>query len=207
MRVTFVSGWAGLPCLYPRIAGQVDFLVPFFSHSPAQIEQALQTECELLIGWSTGAHLILKQLEFAQRQARRILLIAPFLDFPNCVAPRIVNRMRQRLLREAEATVEDFWARCGNHRQVCPPLKKEQIESLATGLDFLNSSTANPEAGRASRLTLVRCRDDQLIPEVAFQATRAALGHAAVSTVAAAHLPTEPQLVRIIADVSGSALF
>ncbi len=207
MRVTFVSGWAGLPCLYPHIARQVDFLVPFFSHSPAQIEQALATECELLIGWSTGAHLILKQLELAGRTAGQIILIAPFLDFSSCVASRIVSRMRQRLLREAQATVEDFWARCGNSRQTCPPLKTEQIENLARGLDFLNTSTAKPEAGTASRLTLVRCRDDQLIPEAAFQAIRAALGHAAVSTVAAAHLPTEPQLARIIADVSSSALF
>ena len=207
MRVTFVSGWAGLPCLYPHIAERVDFLVPFFSHSPVQIEQALATECELLIGWSTGAHLILKQLELAGRTAGQIILIAPFLDFPNCVAPRILNRMRQRLLREAEATVEDFWARCGNRHQACPPLKKEQIESLATGLDFLNSSTAKPEAGRASRLTLVRCQDDQLVPEAAFQATLGALGHASVTSIAAAHLPTEPQLTRIIADVSGSALF
>ena len=207
MRVTFVSGWAGLPCLYPHIARQVDFLVPFFSHSPAQIEQALAAECELLIGWSTGAHLILKQLEFAQCQARRILLIAPFLDFSSCVAPRIVRRMRQRLLREAEATVEDFWMRCGSSGQACPQLRGEQREALAAGLEFLNSSRAEPAAIATSRLTLVRCQDDQLVPEAAFQTTLGALGHASVTSIAAAHLPTEDQLIRIIADVSGSALF
>lgn len=205
MQLTFVSGWSGLPCLYPTIASKSRFLIPFLDHSPADISEVLAAGGDLLVGWSTGAHQILKELDLACENFRNILLVAPFLDFSTCVPPRIVRLMKARLLREAERTVEDFWKLCGTDLP-CPQLSANQIKALADGLDFLMTSRAEPAGVSGLQVTLVNCRQDQIVTARAFQEVIDSLGMVSKKTCDSPHLVHEPELIRIMSDVSGATL-
>jgi hypothetical protein len=204
MHVTFVSGWSGLPCLYPQIAANSDFIVPFYDHAMEQVNAALGKGGDVLIAWSTGAHLVLDQLSLASDKFNHILLIAPFLDFTTSVPARIIQRMHTRLLVEPEATVSDFWRRCGGTQQ-CPHLNAQQISHLAAGLDLLMNSQVRPIKKSNAQVTLVQCLADQVVLPATFNAVSAALEQTTTIRCHSAHMPPEPELIRIVSNVSGTA--
>ncbi len=206
MHMTFISGWAGLPCCYPALARQHNYLSPFFADSLDAVHSALQEDDDLLVGWSTGAHLILKDMELACRHFRTIILVAPFLDFTTSVAPRIVQRMKKRLQREPEATLEEFWALCGL-RAFCPQLTYDAIDQLGEGLDFLTHSQVQPQQPtQECRIILVGCQQDQVVTPQAFSAVAQALPAATTVTVDHPHYIPETALLELIDDVSRSAI-
>ncbi len=205
MQVTFVSGWSGLPCLYPRIASKADFIVPFFSHTKDEVVSTLHNGGDLLIAWSTGAHLVLDQLSLIGDKYSYIILIAPFIDFTSSVPVRVIKRMRSRLFREPQTTVSDFWKLCGGTQQ-CPSLSDQQIEFLAAGLDLLmNSQIRQPLTG-GHNVTLVQCLNDQVVLPAAFNAVSAALKQATVFNSPSPHMLPEHELIRIVSDVCGTTL-
>ena len=206
MRVTFVSGWSGLPCLYPQIAAKADFIVPFYDHTAEHVTAALGKGGDVLVAWSTGAHLVLDQLSLASDKFSHIILIAPFLDFTSSVPARVIKRMRTRLLQEPEATVSEFWKLCGGTQQ-CPRLTEPQVNNLAAGLDLLMSSQIQPDLTIDVQVALVRCQQDQVVLPTAFNAVSAALEQATIINCEAAHMPQEQQLIRIISHVSGTTFF
>ncbi len=203
MHVTFVSGWSGLPCLYPQIAANTDFIVPFYDHTIEQVNAALGTGGDVLIAWSTGAHLVLNQLSLASDNFRYIILIAPFLDFTASVPARIIQRMRTRLRKEPEATVSDFWKLCGGTQQ-CPQLNDQQLRHLTAGLDLLMNSQIRSIKESGTHVTLVQCLADQVVLPASFNAVSAALEQATIIQCHSAHMPQESELIRIVSNVSST---
>ncbi len=199
MRLTFISGWAGCPELYPELAANSRFVSPFLHHTRAEVREAIAAGGDTLVGWSTGAHLVLKHLEQAQQVFSRIILIAPFLAFSDSVSPRVVKRMKLRLQHEAEATVSDFWQLCG-HEAACPQLTTEQRDNLSAGLDFLASSVVTPPLPVADHLILVRCTEDRVVSVTAFTAVTAALPTARIKEVQSSHMIPEARFLGMIAN-------
>ncbi len=199
MQLTFISGWAGFPQLYPQLSAGSCFVTPFFQHTGDDVREAIVAGGDTLVGWSTGAHLILSHLEQAQRAFSRIILVAPFLAFSDSVSPRVLKRMKLRLKQDPENTVSDFWQLCGL-KSSCPQLDARQVGQLAAGLDFLASSAIISPLPVAQNLTLVHCSKDQVVSETAFAAVAEALPAAEMRKVATPHLVPETQLVRMIAD-------
>ena len=202
MSITFLSGWSGLPCLYPTVATQANFIVPFYSHTVSEINDALNDGGDLLIAWSTGAHLALNQISLIGDKFSEIILIAPFLDFTSSVPARIIERMHSRLLREPEATVNDFWQRCGA-TQGCPTLTKPQVGELAAGLEFLMTSKIHPSHCHTA-LTLVHCHQDRVVIPETFDDVAHALPQAKILSCAGPHMLPEAELLRIMTYVSGT---
>ncbi len=202
MSITFISGWSGLPCLHPSVAARTSFIVPFYSHTVSEINGALNKGGDLLIAWSTGAHLALNQLSLISDKFSEVILIAPFLDFKSSVPTRIIKRMRSRLLREPEATVNDFWQRCGA-TQRCPTLTEPQVGQLAAGLEFLITSKIHPSDCH-TELTLVHCNQDRVVTPETFDDVAHALPQAKILSCTGPHMLPEAELLRIMTYVSGT---
>jgi len=203
MQLTFISGWAGLPEFYPAFTSRGRFLTPFFQDSSDQVATTITQGGDLLIGWSLGAHMVLKQIDVALQHFPRILLVAPFLDFSSCVHPRILRRMQQRLLKEPQATIEDFWQLCGIER-ICPDLGQERVDSLVQGLSYLAASRINPGKVAGEAVSLVHCTQDRVVPAEAFRETAQALGQVEIIEEKYQHLLPEHELLRIVENVTGT---
>ncbi|SDN71116.1 pimeloyl-[acyl-carrier protein] methyl ester esterase [Desulfonauticus submarinus] len=137
--LTFISGWAGFKTLFP-IFGKYNFIVPFIDKSPDQIKKLLSTtNFNILIGWSTGAHLILKNISLCK--AKYIFLISPFLNFTNFWNPKILNIMQKKLQKKPQKTVNNFLIKTGLNINYQININSEVIvDSLIKGLNFLIES-------------------------------------------------------------------
>ncbi len=205
MQLTFVSGWSGIPELYPTIAQQSNFVIPFWHHSTAQVGAAIAAGGDTLVGWSTGAHLILQQLNSARENFSNIILLAPFLAFSRCFHPRIIKLMQQRLSKEPQATITDFWHRCGiNHP--CPNIDAKHITTLDQGLEFLATSILAVNKVASGQITLVCCSEDQIVSRKEFDTVANSVENTATIAINSQHFVPEPQLLRMLKNVTGTAL-
>ena len=205
MQLTFISGWSGLPELYPTIAQRSNFLTPFWHNSTKEIATAIAQGGDTLIGWSTGAHLILKELDTARNNFSQIILLAPFLAFSHCVHPRIVKRMEQRLYQLPQATVSDFWEKCGIEHP-CPAIDADKITTLAQGLDFLATTAATPNKVAAKQITLVCCNHDQIVTAAEFNAVANSLEQTEIIKINCQHFVPEQELLQMVKNVTGTSL-
>ena len=163
MTRTFVSGWAGCECLYPRLAASCRMLVPFVRHDEKEIAAALRQGGTTLLGWSTGAHLILKQLPEVLERFERIVLAAPFLSFTRYVPTGRLESMIATMEKDPGRTVDNFMAKCGH----CGPLSIGQADhpALLRGLRFLLTSKADLAPGfSGEKITLVHGQRDRIVP-------------------------------------------
>jgi pimeloyl-ACP methyl ester carboxylesterase len=159
----FVSGWAGCACLYPRLAAASRMLVPFIRHQEEEIAAVLRQGGTTLLGWSTGAHLVLKQLPDLMERFDRIVLAAPFLSFTRYVPRPRLEAMIAAMGKDPARTVASFMAKCGH----CGPLSVDRPDhpALLSGLDFLLTSEAFLPAGRSGeKVTLVHGERDRIVP-------------------------------------------
>ena len=205
MQLTLISGWSGITELYPTIAKQSNFLTPFWHHSTAEISTAIAQGGDTLIGWSTGAHLILKEIDKVGQNFSKIILLAPFLSFSHCFHPRIIKRMQQRLVKHPQATITDFWQKCGIEH-TCPVISTNEITILEQGLEFLATSTAKPNKIAAGQVTLVRSTEDQIVTPKEFKAVATALGQAEIIDVNCQHQLPEQELLQMVKHVTGTSL-
>ncbi len=109
MKDVFISGWCGYPELFGDFADEFEFVVPFITHRVDDIHELLKCGGRNLIGWSTGAHII---LDTNERPAfENIVLAAPFLKFTDYTPPeRILKRMIKRFDTFPKETVLDFFS-------------------------------------------------------------------------------------------------
>ncbi len=82
-------------------------------------------------------------------------------DFPNGVAPRVLDRMRKRFSQAPAEVLADFQAACGGAGPALPP----DPTPLAAGLDALGSLDARATwAARAADIRLLAGRRDAIVP-------------------------------------------
>lgn len=138
----FISGWAGFKTLYPELSKKYTYLTPFLlEDNLQQIEQELiSSKAKILIGWSTGAHIILKNLENIKDNFEKIYLIAPFLYFLVDKKLKVLEIMIEAFKKDPTKVIKNFLNKAG--------VKNIKIEdynedSLLKGLAFLKNSKIN----------------------------------------------------------------
>lgn len=140
----FVSGWAGFQELFPAISSRHDFYVPFVSHSEDEISEALAEGGEILAGWSTGAHIILKNIAELSVKYERIFLFASFGLFTDYQHLKTVMLMIRKMKKDPSAVLRDFYENCGI-KDFAPVIDEKTQERLIGGLEFLTHSRAVTE--------------------------------------------------------------
>jgi pimeloyl-ACP methyl ester carboxylesterase len=135
----FVSGWAGYPELFPVISSEYSFYLPFIKYSEEEIVSELASGGEILAGWSTGAHIILKNLEALLDQYDQIFLFAPFICFTEYVHAKVVMTMLKKMKKVPETVLEDFYEKSGVTGRL-PKFREKDVKSLVSGLEYLMRS-------------------------------------------------------------------
>lgn len=191
--VVFLSGWAGAPALFPEISRRTRFVVPFIGGDEAAlVELAADSGASLLIGWSTGAHMIVKHAPRLLPLFPRVVLVAPFIRFTDSFPARLIRSMLARMEREPDATSRDFWKACG----FAGPAgwKPEWALPLTEGLRYLLTSQASPKPVAADNVTVLHGTADRIVRPPAMKAVLAALPGAALIRYEGGHCPDESVL-------------
>ena len=118
----------------------------------------------LLVGHSLGFLWLLRQAALAHLPLIGINAFPRFLegdDYKPAVAPRMVERMRRRLMAEPHAVLRDFWDRAGAAGPTRPP----DGEALARGLDHLTAWDERTRlVERAGPVRLIAGGADAIVP-------------------------------------------
>lgn len=133
----FISGWAGFKEAL-QIPEDWHFIIPFLDYDEEGILNFLKNKSgSIAIGWSTGGHIVLKQIDFFAERFEKIIIIAGFKKFTDYVNPKIINRMINKMQSDPETVVRDFLINAG-----CKPFLPENInkDALIEGLRFLLKS-------------------------------------------------------------------
>ncbi|MBU1002907.1 MAG: alpha/beta hydrolase [Proteobacteria bacterium] len=206
-RVVFVSGWAGYPELFPRLSALVEFVTPFSDGSEAEVLENLRQGGEVLMAWSTGAHLVLKHRGELFARWRRVVLLSPFMNFCVHVPRATVQRMRDTILAEGpERTVRAFWRNCAAPRIAFS--HGDDTRVLAAGLDYLLESCAIITPGESgANVRIVHGADDAIVPASAGSDVAALLAGSWRSLMAFGHYPSETILLGILYEETGRDAF
>lgn len=162
MNLTFVSGWAGYPQLYPTLAGQGTFILPFVDGSERAIVRQLGLGGDVLVAWSLGAHMVLKYWRAIEPHFGRIILAASFLDFTVFIPENVLPDMTSRFGMYPEGVVREYLDLCGCPRKA--PFMAGDEKPLAEGLGYLMQSRAHPVHSGGHKVTLVHGQFDRIIP-------------------------------------------
>lgn len=207
-RFVFVSGWAGYTPLYPHLAQACDCLVPFVEHTPEAVLDRLRQGGDMLVGWSTGAHMVLAHREEIFSRFRRVVLVAPFLNFCVHVDRQVVEVMRDTIREEGpERTVRAFWRNCGLKKSPMDvPL--DDGEALAQGLQYLLDSSIVPaEQEQGANVRVIHGAGDKVVPVAAGSEISSILSGSWFSIMDAGHYVPEETLLGILHEETGSDVF
>lgn len=197
MKVVFVGGWATTVDQYPLLASSASFLVPFTGFSSSELPSYTEQGGDILVGWSTGAHMLLKECAHLFPLYRRVLLIAPFLSFTDSFPERLVRRMIAGMGRNPAEVVAGFHSNCGETLKL--PYDEKQTPGLIEGLEYLISSSIEIDAEmQAENLILVHADNDRVVRRAAFEPVTKYAGRAEVRYIEGGHKIPEPELLRII---------
>lgn len=190
MTVHFVTGWAGDASQYPRLAAK-SCLRPFVDFSPADLPGLLPASGDILIAWSTGAHLVLAHAAKLLPRFGRVLLLAPFLKFTDSFPQRTVLTMLASLADEPAHTLAAFHGNCGEDAP--PPYRPEHLPALVAGLRYLADSPAALAAPvPAANVLVARGTRDRIVRARAVQALLPLLPGAASAAPVCGHKIPEP---------------
>jgi pimeloyl-ACP methyl ester carboxylesterase len=116
-------------------------------------------------------------------------------DYKPAIAPRVVERMRRRIVADPQTVLAEFWQRAG----VAGPDKAPDVAALAEGLDDLATWDERENlAGGTRSMRLIASEEDAIVPAAM---TRMAFKHDAIAWLPGGHaLPwTHPaDLARLI---------
>ncbi|WP_320007733.1 alpha/beta hydrolase [Maridesulfovibrio sp.] len=197
MNIVFVAGWASDPSQYPQFAESARFLVPFSGFKPEQLPALVENGGDVLVGWSTGAHILLKECRHLFGRFERVVLIAPFLSFTDSFPVRLVRGMVQGMENDPAAVVRAFHENCAESE---PPLYDQAKHAvLVDGLEFLISSKIEITAKvSVPNLVVVRGRNDRIVRRKAFDKVMTVIEDAQIVEIEGGHKVSEPELVSII---------
>ena len=153
MNIAWVMGWA-----VPQdwFAAQVNEVFPSGKHEFFEPTDTVLTELEacgpfdLIAGYSLGAHLLLAEAARVERLCAQVVLLAPFLAFPEedglggRVARTQVRYLARWMRRDRQAALTDFYTRAGLN-EVTPEMADGiAMETLVTGLTLLEAGRVAP---------------------------------------------------------------
>ncbi|MCS7214620.1 MAG: hypothetical protein NZ826_00480 [Thermodesulfovibrio sp.] len=158
----FISGWAGFKEALGDIPKDWYFITPFIELNEIEILNFLENKSgNTVIGWSTGGHIILKNLSFFSQRFKELIVIAGFIRFTHYVSPRIIRIMIEKMKTEPEKVIKEFLINAG-----CNPLIVERIDykKLIHGLEFLLSSEVSDLHSETKNLILLQGLYDKILP-------------------------------------------
>lgn len=158
----FISGWAGFKEALGDVPEQWSFILPFLDFDERGILNFLKDKSgDKLIAWSTGGHIVLKNLSFFSERFNSIVIVAGFKKFTDYVHPRVIKRMIEKMHTEPQTVIKDFLISSG-----CSPIIPENFDkqALIEGLKFLlQSDIENPDSA-VSSVVFIHGRDDKILP-------------------------------------------
>lgn len=197
MSVVFVGGWATDKAQYPKLSSFAQFLVPFSGFKPAELSGLLEGGGDVLIGWSTGAHMLLKDCANLFSRFRYVILIAPFLSFTDSFPEKVVRRMIGGMDKNPAVVVDSFHKNCGENLKIL--YDDKMTSALVEGLEYLiSSSIENVPEILVDNLILMHGEDDKIVRRTAFKLVTERLPRAEVRFLDCGHKVSESKLLNII---------
>jgi pimeloyl-[acyl-carrier protein] methyl ester esterase len=173
--ILFVHGWGYDATFWEPVCaalGEVQsaaFDLGYFGREDIAIPDGVT----LLVGHSLGFLWLLRQSALKHLPLVGINAFPRFLeaeDYRPAVAPRVLERMRRRVISDTRGVLEDFWIRAG----AAGPDRAPDPAALTEGLGQLAAWDERDNlALRASRTRLIAGREDAIVPaamtEMAFR--------------------------------------
>jgi pimeloyl-[acyl-carrier protein] methyl ester esterase len=192
--ILFVHGWGYDAHFWDPLRALLDD-VPTITLDLGYFDAAktvLPHKPTLLVGHSLGFLWLGRQSTLRDVPLVGINAFPRFLeadDYRPAVAPRLLERMRRRVISDTRAVLAEFWTRAG----VTGPNRTPNATTLAEGLDQLAAWDERENlASRASPTRLIAGSEDAIVPpamsEMAFKSSDIAWlpgGHALPHTHAA----------------------
>lgn len=158
----FISGWAGFREALGDIPEDWHFINPFLDFDEEGILNFLGDKTgEILVGWSTGGHIVLKNIQFFSERFSNIIVVAGFKKFTEYVNSRIMRKMIQRMEIKPETVVKNFLISAGCN-VVIP--KNIDYKKLIEGLNFLLFSEIPYLYCNQCNLILIQGTEDRILP-------------------------------------------
>ncbi len=203
----FVSGWAGYPALYPRLAELLDFFTPFSDGGEQALAERL-TGGEVLAAWSTGAHMVLRLRETLLPRYRKVVLAAPFVCFYDYVPKETVRAMLDAVRAEGpRRTVRAFWRNCGLTGAL-PEVPRDDAPALAAGLEYLLTSRAVLALGEdGAKVRVLHGGSDRIVPLAASSHVAGLLSGSWRSLIDAGHYVPEQTWLAVLHEETGRDAF
>ena len=197
MNIVFVAGWASSASQYPQLAETARFLVPFSGFEPEKLPALIENGGDVLVGWSTGAHILLKECRHLFDRFERVVLIAPFLSFTDSFPVRLVRGMIQGMENNPAAVVRSFHENCAEPEP--PAYDPAEVAALVAGLEFLISSKIDiSEKISLPDLIIVHGSSDRIVRRKAFDKVMTVIEDAQFVETECGHKISEPELMSII---------
>jgi hypothetical protein len=204
--VHFVTGWAGAASQYPRLATAGSFLRPFVDFAPLDLPGLLPARGEVLVAWSTGAHLVLAHAAELLPRFGLVLLLAPFLKFTDSFPARTLLAMLASLEEDPAATLASFHANC--EESFPPRYRPEHLPTLAAGLRYLaEAPSALAMSIPAPNVLVARGARDRIVRPRALEALLPLLPGAKTASLDCGHKIPEPLVLDLLHARFGTPLF
>jgi pimeloyl-ACP methyl ester carboxylesterase len=205
-RVTVVSGWAGRAAFFPGLTAQGEHIAPFVDASPGAVLSRL-TGGGVVVGWSTGAHILLGDLARLSGLYDCVVLVAPFAAFSRCAEASVLETMTANMTTAAQRTVRSFYRNCGI-RGAATDWVQGEAPALTEGLRFLARSTveAIPADVTLSNVVLIGGAADRIVPPAETERVAAMAPGASLQRVDAGHFITEEVIADVVLHTAGCRL-
>ena len=177
-RITLLHGWGYDADLWRHVLPlltDLDVEVADLGYFGARIPPMSCAAPRIAVGHSLGA---MWWLALADQPWQRLVAINGFArftataDFPDGVAPRVLERMRKQFAVKPQQVLTDFQAACGGSGPALP----SDTSSLAQGLDLLVATDGRAAlAGRSTDVWALAARNDAIVPAAMSAAAFAAL--------------------------------
>lgn len=157
----FVSGWGGYDFFFPNLSKQTRFILPCDPAKIYALKSLLNKKWDVVIGWSFGAHLCLKNINLIR--ANRLVLVSPFLDFCRGSSREKVLKMISGMDKDPETTMRWFWKLCGIRNP--PRIVIHEHQKLKLCLNFICQSRVDPEQIESELpVILIHGLKDKIVP-------------------------------------------
>lgn len=197
----FISGWAGFKEALGDIQEDWHFINPFIDFDEKGILDFLKDKLyDKIVGWSTGGHIILKNIGFFSERCNQIIVVAGFRKFTDYVNPKVLKRMIQKLESEPKVVVRDFLLNAG-----CNPVFPEYLDTakLIEGLKFLLVSEVTEKRETIKNLILIHGQSDRILPIKVMQDLRKIYPLCKTYILDKPHWVTFKEIIKII-EASGN---
>jgi len=192
MKNIFISGWGGYLDMFKYIPNVTNFYVPFIDDDRL-IEREIATGGYIIIGWSTGGHIIAKQIHKHIDKWEKVILIAPFCDFTNSFSEKTLNMMIKNLKTDFIGTMENFYLKCGFAGKL--NLDLQDIVKLEKGLEFLKHSKVDKGCS-SNKINILYGTDDKIVKRKEIDAILKIFGNARFIELCQPHFMDEKVILK-----------